>query len=212
MSTHPIIIIGAGDHSQVLIDALQLTNHEILYLTDVMAEKHGQSILDVPILGDDKIILNHARDEIQLVNGTSSTDRPTLRQKIYETWTSQGYQFSNVIHPSSILSPNIHIGHGVQILAGAIVQSGASLGDNTTLNTGSRVDHGCVLGNHTQIAPGATICGQVRIGDACHIGAGATVIQGVTIGNDCVIGAGSVVIRDIPNGSKVVGVPSRPIR
>ena len=211
MSATPLILIGSGGHARVLLDALQLSNREILYLTDIAAEKHGTSILGVDISGPDKLILNHAADEVQLVNGVASADRPDLHRKIFATWTAHGYQFADVIHPTAVLSSHISTGQGVQIMAGVIVQAGTSLGDNTILNTGSQVDHDCAIGDHTHVSVGATLCGQVRVGDACHIGAGATIIQGVTLGAESVVGAGAVVIRDVLPGSKVVGVPASPL-
>jgi len=197
MSTVPIILIGAGGHSQVLLDALQLSNSKVLGLTDLATEKHGASILDVSILGSDELILNHSPNEVHLVNGVASADRPALRRKIFETWTARGYKFVDVIHPASVLSSHISTGQGTQIMAGAIVQSGVSLGDNTILNTGSQVDHDCRIGSHTHVSVGATLCGHVCVGHACHVGAGATIVQGITIGEESVVGAGSVVIREV---------------
>lgn len=52
----------------------------------------------------------------------------------------------------------------------------------------------------------------IRIEDNVWIGAGARILDGVTIGRDSVIGAGSVVTRDVAAGSRVVGVPARPMR
>jgi len=211
MPTIPIIIIGAGEHSQVLIDTLQLLNNKILGLTDIATERHRTAILDVCILGPDELILSHSANEVHLVNGVASVGRPDLHRKIFETWIAHGYQFSDVIHPASVLSPHISTGRGMQIMAGAIVQPGVTLGDNTILNTGSQVDHDCIIGDHTHISVGATLCGHVCVEHACHIGAGATIVQGVTIGAESVVGAGAVVICDIPPGSKVVGVPAVPI-
>jgi acetyltransferase-like isoleucine patch superfamily enzyme len=51
----------------------------------------------------------------------------------------------------------------------------------------------------------------ITIGDDCWFGAGAVVLAGVELGPRCIVGAGAVVTRSYPAGSKLVGVPARPL-
>lgn len=53
--------------------------------------------------------------------------------------------------------------------------------------------------------------GRVVIGDRAMIGAGTVVLPGIRIGADASVGANSVVAGDVPPGSRVAGVPARPI-
>lgn len=58
---------------------------------------------------------------------------------------------------------------------------------------------------------GITLQG-VTIGDNVWIGAGVRILDGVTIGANSVIAANAVVNRSIPAGSRVGGVPAKPLR
>ena len=133
------------------------------------------------------------------------------RNKIFDSFRSRGYWFGCVIHPSSNIAPSVKIGEGAQIMVGAILQTGCQMGSNVIVNTGCRIDHHCDINDHCHIAPGATLAGSVTLGKNVHIGAGATVIQNIRIGSNSLVGAGSLVSKIIPENSKVIGIPARPV-
>jgi acetyltransferase-like isoleucine patch superfamily enzyme len=74
------------------------------------------------------------------------------------------------------------------------------------------VEHDCVLEEAAHIGPGAVLAGGVRVGAGALIGAGAVVRPGITIGAGAVIGAGAAVVEDVPPGTRVMGVPARPVQ
>jgi len=84
-------------------------------------------------------------------------------------------------------------------------------GKHNIINTGATIDHECILEDYVHISPNATLCGNVRVGEGTHIGAGAVVNPNISIGKWCVIGSGSVVIRNVPDHTKLVGNPAKPI-
>ncbi len=212
----PVIILAAGGHAKVLIDALRaqpaVRQVALLGLVDADSSKIGQYVLGVPILGGDEEIVKYPATTIQLVNGLGAVKRSTARCRLFAHFKHNGYQFSNVIHPSAVVAADVVLLEGVQIMAGAVVQTGCCIGANAIINTRAAVDHDCDIGDHVHIAPGATLSGGVAVGKNTHIGAGATVIQGIRIGADCLVAAGAVVIRDVPDGATVVGVPAKEMR
>lgn len=164
---------------------------------------------DLPIIGDDSAISAYSNDAVELVNGLGSVGDTALRASIYYKFKKLGYGFRQVIHPAAIIASDCILGEGVQVMAGAVVNTGTKIAEDSIINTGAVVDHDCVIGSHVHIAPGAILSGGVQVGDGSHIGTGATVIQGIKIGANVLIGAGAVVIRNIPNGVTVIGVPAR---
>ncbi len=207
----PVIIIGAGGHAKVLIELMNATGATVAGLTDTDPERHGDWILGHPVLGGDEVIDAHAPDTVELIVGIGTTRPAPLRRHIYETYAARGYRFRTCIHPETWVSPDAVISDGAQIMAGAIVQPDALIGTNSIINTRASIDHDCRIGNHAHIAPGAVLGGAVRIGNGAHIGTGAIVIENVTIGEDSLIAAGACVIRDVADGSRVGGVPAKPI-
>ncbi len=51
----------------------------------------------------------------------------------------------------------------------------------------------------------------VRIGADVWIGGGAIILPGVSVGDGAIVAAGAVVSRDVAPGTRVAGVPARPI-
>lgn len=208
----PVIVLGAGGHAKVLVDTLQRSGQTVLGLADANAALRGSRVLDVEVLGGDEFVLQHRPDAVLLVNGIGSVDSMQLRSSVYDRFKQQGYEFATVIHPSAAIGSEVALGEGVQVLAGAVIQPGTIIGEDSILNTRASVDHDCRIGAHVHLAPGVVVSGGVTIGDGTHIGTGATVIQGVTIGAGCLVAAGAVVIADVSAQSRVAGVPARKLK
>lgn len=206
-----MIILGAGGHAKVLIDALRLRSVEVLGVTDADPGKKGQLLLGVSVIGGDEEIMKYPSETIRLVNGLGSVGVGSNRGRLFEHFKSDGYQFANVIHPSAIIAPDVILSEAVQVMAGAIIQTGSHIGKNVIINTRAAVDHDCHVGDHAHISPGVTFSGGVLVGENTHVGTGATVIENIRIGCNCLVAAGAVVVRNVPDGAKVAGVPAREI-
>lgn len=211
IENRPVVIIGAGGHARVLISTLKALQRGIVGILHPDETMIGQTIDGIPVIGNDEKICEYAPDAVELVNGIGSTSSTTKRHDIFETFKKDGYSFATIEHLAALIADNVKLGEGVQIMAGAIIQTGCIIGNNTIINTGAIIDHDCIIGDHVHIAPGAVLSGGVKIGALTHVGTGATIIQGAEIGGNSLIGAGAVVIRDVPAGKKVIGNPAKTI-
>lgn len=205
-----IIIIGAGEHATVLLDILLTQKRKVIALTSINSEK--KNVLGIPIIKDEDVIKKYNTTEVVLVNGIGSVGSTELRKQIFLKFKKYGFTFEKVIHSSAIISKYAQINEGVQILAGAIVNTNANIRENTIINTKVSIDHDCQIGCHVHIAPGCTLSGCVSIGSETHIGTASCIIQGISIGEKTLIGAGSVVIKDIPSNTKAYGNPAKVIQ
>lgn len=205
----PVIILGAGGHSKVLIEALLVSSVVITGIVDPNQMLVGAKILGIPVLGGDNVVDKVPPSQVQLVNGLGSVGLPIIRQQLYNRFKGLGYNFATVVHPSAVVATDVVLGEGTQVMAGAVIQPGCRIGINSIINTCASVDHDCIIGDHVHISPGVTLSGGVAVGACSHIGTGATVIQGISIGSGCLVAAGAVVTKDITDGAKVRGVPAR---
>jgi UDP-perosamine 4-acetyltransferase len=209
MNDVPVILVGAGGHALVLLDALMLNHTRILGLVDEDPSLADRKVLGFPILGGDAVLRQHAPGSVRLVNAIGSVGSMSRRASVYSKLCRDGHSFASVVHPSATVSQHAVMASGVQIMAGAVIQARATIGEDTIVNTGATVDHDCLIGAHVHLAPGVTLSGAVHVGAETHIGSGATIIQGVHIGTRCTIAAGAVVLSNVADGTTVAGVPAR---
>lgn len=106
-------------------------------------------------------------------------------------------------------------------LTGIEIHPGVKMGRGVFIDHGYGVVLGetCVIGDNVLIYHGVTLGAtgneadknnrHPHIGDDAVIGAGAFVLGAIKIGKGAKIGAGSLVLSDVPEGSTVVGEPSR---
>jgi sugar O-acyltransferase (sialic acid O-acetyltransferase NeuD family) len=202
--TASVVIIGAGGHARVLLDALQLCARNIFGFIDPAFAKGMHGPGGLPVLGGDEVLKDLSTSDVQLVNGIGSVGSSAPRHAVYRRGKEAGFSFAHVVHPSAVVSASAKLGEGVQIMAGCIIQTGADIGADSIINTGASIDHDCTIGESVHIAPGVTLSGYVRVGDRTHIGTGAVVIQNISIGADSLVAAGAVVYRDLPAKSRLI--------
>jgi sugar O-acyltransferase (sialic acid O-acetyltransferase NeuD family) len=208
MSTR-YIVIGAGGHAAVLVDALLASGSEVLGLTDADPARQGSEVCGRSVLGDDSALARFDSRDVSLANGVGAVGDCTLRRQVQARLESSGWKFATVRHPSAVVSQFARVGVGAQLLAGCVVQPRASVAKGCIVNTRAVVEHDVTLGEFTHVAPGAVICGDVRVGAFCHVGAGAVIRQGISIGDGTVMGAGAVIVDHHPGGGVLIGVPAR---
>ncbi|MDB4020973.1 acetyltransferase [Litorivicinus sp.] len=206
LSRKSIIVVGAGRHARVLVDALVLRDARIIGLIDPCKDK-GSECWGFTILGDDNILRGYNGVDVGLVNGLGSAltspGNPS-RRVVASRLEAKGFHFLTVIHPSAIICSDCTFGVGSQVMAGAVIQAGVNIGDSCIINTGVIIDHGCEISAGCHLAPGVTLSGGVVVGENTHIGTGAVVIHDVKIGANCIIGAGSIIHQDVPDNAKFV--------
>lgn len=210
MNRDKIVLLGGSGHAKVLIDLIRTNNkYEIIGVLDSQL-KADSTVSETPVLGGDELLSGLYKKGIKnACIGVGSIKDNGKRKMLYEKVKQLGFYVPALIHPRTVVSKNVQIGDGVQIMAGTIVQTGCSIEENTIVNTGAIIEHDCNIGKHVHICPGTVISGGCIFGDSVFIGAGATVIQGIKIGSNSIVAAGAVVVENVPDNTKVMGVPAR---
>lgn len=206
------VVVGAGGHAVVVVDALLLAGAHILGVVDADQSAVGRTLCGVRVVGDDSALSRFNRESTTLVNGIGGVGAAgalTLRQRVQERLEGLGWAFGSVCHPSAIVSPHATLEGGTHVFAGAVVQAGAEIRRGAIVNTAAIVEHDVDVGSWSHVAPGAVLCGDVSVAPGCHVGAGAVIKQGVRLGPGTLVGAGAVVVRDFAGPGVLVGVPAR---
>lgn len=199
----PVAIVGYSGHAYVIIDIFLNAGRIVTAYCDNEAKENNPYHLEY--LGKESEVLNRLRKfDYFLCVGHNG-----IREKIYNQVKNILGNPVNAIHPRSIVSASVKLGHGVMVAANASINPIVEIGNGVIVNTSSSIDHECVIGDFSHIAPGAVLCGNVKVGKGSFIGAGAVIKQGVIIGDNVMVGAGTVVLNDILSNTTVVGNPQR---
>jgi sugar O-acyltransferase (sialic acid O-acetyltransferase NeuD family) len=201
-----LIVLCAGGHARVVIEALLSRGIRPAAVTDSDAARVGQSVGGIPITGPDEDILKMNVNSVELANGlgnrASRTDAGLSgRRALFDRFAAAGYSFPVIAHASAVIASDAALGDGAQIMAGAVVQPAAIVGRNVLVNSRAVVEHDCRISDHAHVAPGAILCGGVSVGEGAHVGAGAVVLVGVNVGAGAVVAAGAVIARNVAPGA-----------
>jgi UDP-N-acetylbacillosamine N-acetyltransferase len=207
----PLVIWGASGHARVVADAVRLLGiYSIVgFIDDVNPERKGTSFCGARVLGGQEELRSLRDSGVRHVLLGFGDCQARLRRS--ELIREMGFQMPTIIHPRTVVARDVEIGDGTVVMAGAVINACARVGDNAIINTLASVDHDCVIGDGVHIGPGAHLGGGASVGRASWIGIGAILKDRVRIGDSVIIGAGAVVLKDIPDGVTAFGVPARVI-
>jgi sugar O-acyltransferase (sialic acid O-acetyltransferase NeuD family) len=206
----PLVLLGAGGHARVLAALARASGYKILGVCDPALGAKAVAIWEgLEVLGDDGAMERLAPDRVALMLGIGQQTTGNLRERLFTSWRERGYNFPTLVHPFAWVAPDVSLRPGVQVMAGAVIQPGCEVGENSIINTRASVDHDCRIGRNVHVAPGSTLCGSVRVDNSAFIGAGATITQGVCIGEGAVVGAGVTLVRDLAPNRTVIGAANR---
>lgn len=209
--TEHVLIVGAGAQAHAVADVLLFLADQgrpvaVAGFVDDDPSLHGRRIYGLPVHGPLDAIPTIPHDCLMMGIGRNST-----RRQIYDRLCAAGETFTQVIHPSVVLSRDVIVGPGSYVGAYAVASVQTEIGANVIFNGTSCLGHHNRIGNHCHIAPGVTTTGHVSLGEGAMLGVGAKVLPGVSIGAWSVVGGGALVREDVPERTTVVGVPARPM-
>jgi UDP-perosamine 4-acetyltransferase len=197
-----LLVVGAGGHAKVVIDAADAAGFEIAGV--IGAAGDPPEILGRPVVT--------AFEGIPADGFIVAIGDNAVRSRMFAAYLSEGFAPITVVHPSAIVGTDVVIEGGTFLAAGVIVNAGTRIGADTVLNTGCTVDHDCIIGEHTHIGPQVALCGAVTLGEGVLFGVGACASPGASVGPWSVVGAGAAVVGGLPAHTVCVGVPARPVR
>ncbi len=202
-----LLLLGAGGHAKAVIEVARACGIEIAGL--VAEAPAGTSVMGVAVIGTDADLPRLRAEGMEAAFVAVGAN--ALRQLLAQRLCAMGFRLPSLVHPSAIISQSASFGDGVVVMPLAFAGAETRIGDVSILNSAAIVEHDGRIASAAHVAPGAVLAGDVVVGERSLIGVGAVVRPGIRIGADAVIGAGAAVVADVADGSRVAGMPARPL-
>jgi sugar O-acyltransferase (sialic acid O-acetyltransferase NeuD family) len=134
------------------------------------------------------------------------------RRACMESIINRGGEFYTLIHPSSRIGTNVHIGKGCYIGAFTTIASDAYIDDYNFIQSYTIIGHDVKIGKWNRIDSYVMCVGGTIIGDNCMIHTNAVINHNVVVEDGAHVGACSFVIKKVDAGTTVFGNPARRIK
>lgn len=197
-------LILVGGFPQII----EICEEENIDIVGIIDNKIKKNIMSYPIIGTDNDA-NLLAAKYRNIPILITPDNPKLKFKLYQLYSSCGFQFANLISSTARISSYSSIGSiGTIIYPNARISTNAEIGNFVRLHAGCSIDHDVQIGSFSNVAPMSVILGRVSIGKNVYIGANSTILPDLIIGDNSIIGAGAVVTKSIPKNEVWVGNPA----
>jgi len=174
MERKNILIIGAGAHAKVILEAILLQDeyHVMGFCVDTMAI--GDTVFaDYSVIADARLTnLPHTPSMYFVV----AIGDNAARKEFYNS-AQLKFTPATIVHPRSYVSAKALVGTGSVILAGAILNASSSIGVNTIVNLGVIVDHDSSIGDHAHLSPGTIVGSYASIADQTTTSIGQIIVS-----------------------------------
>ena len=97
--TQPIILLGAGGHGGVVLDALMLCGANIVGICDPALDASAKGTGGLPLLESERLAESHPPTRYDIANGVGFMPGQTSRRALFENMRDLGYAFAGVRHP-----------------------------------------------------------------------------------------------------------------
>lgn len=207
-----IILLGGGGFAREILETIEYINDytenkidPLGFIYDGGENDKGKLIHDCPVLGG----ISHLKEiDLKKIYLVAAAGRSVWRRSMVQRAKKYGAQFTNIIHPTAIISRWTEIGEGAIIQSHCMIQPDCKIGNFFTCNGTVRIGHDTLIGDFVHINPTVNIAGGTFIGDDVFIGVKATVLKS-QIGNGSIIGACALITKDVPENVVAKGIPAK---
>lgn len=153
-----LMIIGAGEHGQVVTECAEACGYEKI---DFLDDNHPDAVggidrIEDLAVGYDGVIVSIGNNEI----------RRELIQRIQEI----NALLITLIHPRAFVSPTADVGVGSIVLPNAVIHTNAKIGTGCIISIGALIDHDAVVEDFSHVNAGAIVRAGKRTGGKVEAG------------------------------------------
>ena len=204
-----IVIFGASSQSDSVLDCvLKEGKFKVVGFIDSYKKK-GDFHNGIEVLGSE-YELRTICIQYEIFGGIVDIQNNYMRKCIVDKVLSilPQFNFVSTVDPTAIVETNVVIGHGVAVLAGAVIKSMTQIDDFCIVGSNSVVEHKGNMQSFSSLAKGV-YCGTCFcLGKYSALYSGTSIVANVRIGSHVVAFAQSFVTEDVQDNVLAHFIPS----
>lgn len=191
-----LTILGAGDHAREILGCLRMEGFSHPYDSVLLvdrddSEKVGTTIDGARVIAESDALQSSAGHYICGMGTTLG------RKAVLDRFDDGSRDFANILHPSVIVCPDVVMGRGVYVGAGAVLNLACNLQDHCSINSMVCVGHDSVVGPMAMVSPGCTMAGRTTVGEGAFLGTGVVTFPLSKIGEWSQVSGNSTVSKRV---------------
>jgi sugar O-acyltransferase (sialic acid O-acetyltransferase NeuD family) len=193
-----ILIIGASNHSKVIIN--MLADQKDFKLCGIIDELMtvGASFCGVAVLGtlnDLPVLIKKYTIYGGVIAIENNTDRKLVLHNIQDTFSA--FKFIKMVSAKAVIGKEVKIGRGSVIYPRAVVNSLAYVGENCIIKSNTSLGHESSLNDFASLGFRVHVGGNASIGACSTIETGTKIFENITISDNQFIDCGKIIRKDI---------------
>lgn len=125
-----LIIVGNSDFALTMKNYIEATDWGNIECFCADREYISNQMIDnYPVYAIDDLPYKYDRNKVKLILAVGYKKMGDIKEKLMKKCSEMGFNFTNFIHPTAIVSKDVVMGIGNCILDGVIVESGVELSD-----------------------------------------------------------------------------------
>lgn len=186
-----IILIGGGGHCKSCIDVIERAN-EFKIAGIVDRNLSMENLFGYSLLGNDNDLSKLKEKYEYALITIGQIKSPVVRIKLYDHIKSIGFKLPVIVSTRAYVSKHARLGEGSIVMHDALVNAGATIGNNCIINTKALIEHDAIIDDHCHISTGAVVNGGANIGCGTFVGSNAVTKESVKTKDFDFIKAGSL--------------------
>lgn len=162
-----VVIIGAGDHGQVVADIIEKMGDNVVGFLDDNEDINSKK-LGYEVIGKISDINKFRKDNYFII----AIGNNGVRKEVSNKYNIKYY---TAIDPSAIISKYVNIGEGTVICPGVIISTGTEIGKHAIINTGTTIEHFCKINDYAHLSTASIVLGGSIIKSMVYVEAGTLI-------------------------------------
>jgi len=124
----PVVVLGAGGHARVVLEAIRSAGLEAAALIDSDPALWGTTLDGVIVAGGDDKLPGYPPARFGAAIGVGAPRDTRARRRLHETAAAAGYALPSIVAASACVARSARLAAGAQVLTRAVVHPGSEIG------------------------------------------------------------------------------------